>query len=230
MSHRGDVHLYEQVVGEIVRDVGHLLFLPEGEERIEANYFAVHDGEFSVPPTNERYTHSTECVLDEPMQFASIIGHMHEWGKRITIEKIDGEGVIQTIYEVDAWHAGLRDAPPVTHYPLDNALALEAGDTLRLTCEWVNDTDEDREQNQRKPKQRMRRRPHRHRNPQWRPDEPHEPYQRCRWPYHAGTGTDAKTFFTASSTVNPSTSNSGRRISRCSNTAGAMAFTSSGVT
>jgi aminoglycoside phosphotransferase (APT) family kinase protein len=38
--------------------------------------------------------------------------------------------------------AGLRDAPPVTHYPLDNALALEAGDTLRLTCEWENDTDE----------------------------------------------------------------------------------------
>jgi hypothetical protein len=126
----------------VVRDVGHLLFLPDDEERIEANYFALHDGAFSVPPTNERYTHSTDCVLEEPMQFASIIGHMHEWGKRIVIEKIDGEGAIETIYEVAEWHAGLRDAPPVTHYPLDNALSLEAGDTLRLTCEWENDTDE----------------------------------------------------------------------------------------
>lgn len=124
-----------------VRDVGHLMFLPEDEERIEANYFTLHDGSFSIPPNNEPYSHSTDCVLDQPIQFASVIGHMHEWGKHITVEKITAEGT-ETIYEVEGWHPGLRDAPPVTHYPLADALQLEAGDTLRLTCEWLNDTNE----------------------------------------------------------------------------------------
>lgn len=125
----------------LVRDVGNLVFLPENEERIEANYFAIHDGDFSVPPTNASYKHSVDCVIDQPVQFASIIGHMHEWGQRVTVEKIEASGNTM-IYEVADWGPQFRDAPPVTHYPLDNALSMNTGDTMRLTCEWVNDTGE----------------------------------------------------------------------------------------
>lgn len=125
----------------LVRDVGNFIFLPPEETRIEANYMVINDLNLQIPPNNQPYTHATDCVLEQPMQFAALTGHMHEWGKRVFIEKINAEGST-TIYDVPAWSPKFRDAPPVTHLPLAAPITVAQGETLRVTCEWVNDTDE----------------------------------------------------------------------------------------
>ena len=48
----------------------------------------VNDDAFKIPPTGDRYAHTTECTLEHPFQFAAMLGHMHEWGKSITVERI----------------------------------------------------------------------------------------------------------------------------------------------
>ena len=126
----------------LVRDVGILRDLPANKESIEASYLVLNSDSFEVPGTNERFSHTTECTVDVRFQFASMIGHMHEWGKSIKVEHVDMEGAATTIYEVDAWTAAYRDAPPIESWPIDDPLVFEAGDTLRLTCEWQNDTNE----------------------------------------------------------------------------------------
>jgi hypothetical protein len=125
----------------LVRDVANIRYLAEGVEKIEANYFVINDNVVNIPPTGVPHSQTTNCTVQQRFQFAAMNGHMHEWGKHITIEHVDGAGVA-TLYEVPAWHAGLRDSPPIERYPLDAPLVVEAGDTLRVTCEWLNNTDE----------------------------------------------------------------------------------------
>jgi hypothetical protein len=126
----------------LIRDVANITYLPDSEHRIEANYLTLNDGSFSIPATNEHYTHSNECVMDQDYNIAALMGHMHEWGKSIKIEKVDGEGAITKLYEIPEWTAQFRDLAPVTHYETTDPLTLHAGDTLRVTCDWMNDTDE----------------------------------------------------------------------------------------
>ena len=126
----------------VIRDVGTFTYLPADEQRIEASYMAINDSSLRIPANNERYSHSTDCIIDQPMQFAALLGHMHEWGQRIVVEKISPVGT-STIYEVAHWSAQFRDAPPVTHLPLAEPLTADEGDILRVTCEWQNDTGEE---------------------------------------------------------------------------------------
>ena len=125
----------------LVRDVGNFLFLPADEERIEANFMVINDLNLNIPPTDESYVHSTACAIERPMQFAALTGHMHEWGQRVFVEKITADGTT-IIYDQPDWSPKFRDAPPVTRMPLDAPITVDVGDTLRITCEWINDTDE----------------------------------------------------------------------------------------
>jgi len=127
----------------IIRDAANFIYLPPDEQRIEAQYLVVNDGELAIPANNEHYTHTTDCVIEQDeLQFAAMTGHMHEWGKHITIEAIPASGAASTIYDVPDWTAKFRDAPPVTHLPLAEPVVLHHGDTLRVTCDWLNDTDD----------------------------------------------------------------------------------------
>jgi hypothetical protein len=123
----------------VIRDGGNFLYLGADEERIEASYIVLNDSNLDIPPTNEHFTHTTECTIPHDLQIASVMGHMHEWGKAITIEHENADGVTE-VYSVDQWTAAYRDAAPITRYPLDEPLTFAAGDTLRVTCDWVNDT------------------------------------------------------------------------------------------
>lgn len=125
----------------LVRDVGNLIFLPSDEQRIEANFLVLNDDSFTIPTGNAPYRHTTECTLTQRLQFAALNGHMHEWGRSTSIERVAADGTTTTLYDEPHWTAALRDAPPIVRFAVDDPLVFEAGDTLRLSCEWQNDTD-----------------------------------------------------------------------------------------
>jgi hypothetical protein len=65
-------------------------------------------------------------------QLLTVFGHMHEIGRRYTLD-IEG----QRVHTVDPWRADLRDAPPQTMY-WGVPWPIPAGARLRSTCEWMN--------------------------------------------------------------------------------------------
>ncbi len=124
----------------LVRDVANFIYVQDGEQRIEAQYFVINDGSFEIPANNEHYTHTTACTLDQDFTFSAVAGHMHEWGKHVTIEGLSPTGDVTPIYDVANWNGSDRDAPPVTQFDMSNPLTFHQGDTLQVTCDWVNDT------------------------------------------------------------------------------------------
>ena len=127
----------------LTRDVVNFIFLPPSEHRIEANYLVLNDDSFNIPHNGQHYTHSAECTMPQQFQFAAMHGHMHEWGKHTFIEKITPDGTATTIYDQPNWSAEFRDAPPIIDFPLADPLVFNAGDKLRVTCDWLNDGDKD---------------------------------------------------------------------------------------
>lgn len=120
-----------------VKDVADMHFTQEIGDRVEAGYFTLsHNG---IDLGDGESTISTECTLGERRQLASLLGHMHEWGKSIVVERVR-DGVVDELYRVDEWTAEYRDLPPVTMYGLEQPEVLEPGDVFRVTCTFDNDT------------------------------------------------------------------------------------------
>lgn len=107
------------------------------------NFFALTDLTFNVP--NDLAEHSTElnCTVPEDGIEVLLFGpHMHEWGTHLEIERVDVEGNVTMLHEVAEWRADYRDLPPVQKY-FDDPLVLNAGETIRLSCSWINDLERD---------------------------------------------------------------------------------------
>lgn len=105
------------------------------------NQFVVFDGSFNVPP-GEVLTRSTTCEVTETVQLVKLLGHMHEWGKYYSLEKVDAQGnTLEMLYEQTTWHEEFASNPPVTTYDKNTPLVLEKGTLLRQTCEWWNTED-----------------------------------------------------------------------------------------
>lgn len=124
-----------------VRDFMVLETMQPEEVETPLNFFALTDLSFSVP--NDLEEHSTElnCTVPEDGVQVLLFGpHMHEWGTHLEIERIDGEGNVTTLHQVEEWRADYRDLPPVMKY-FEEPLTLNASDTIRLRCTWINDLD-----------------------------------------------------------------------------------------
>jgi hypothetical protein len=105
------------------------------------NYFVTLDETFAVPPQAE-YTHVTHCEVPQDFDMVLTLGHMHEAGRRYTLEVIDeAENVMATLRD-DAWEPAFTSHPPIDHYTMAQPLELTAGTVLRQTCTWHNDTAE----------------------------------------------------------------------------------------
>jgi hypothetical protein len=122
-----------------VRDVAVLEYIEEDEVETWAAPMVLNDGDFVIPP-GESATKSIDCAFQTDWNVLYLLGHMHEWGSAIRVEAIDGE-TVTTIYDQPEWEPSYRDAPPTNTYAPGEFL-LPATTTLRLTCEWFNDTDE----------------------------------------------------------------------------------------
>ncbi len=80
-----------------------------------------------------------EVVLEQELNVLVLLGHMHEWGTTFSTSIVDA-GIQTPIYEVETWEATFRDAPPTNSYA-PGELTLAEGTTIRMSCEWFNETD-----------------------------------------------------------------------------------------
>jgi hypothetical protein len=103
------------------------------------NMWVMNDLAFSIPPAAPGKSVTT-CTVDKDVQTVTLLGHMHELGKRFTLERVDAQGnSLQTIYQHD-WQPLYASHPPLITGTLAAPLTLKAGTILRQTCEWDNVT------------------------------------------------------------------------------------------
>lgn len=135
----------------VISDLVNLFFLEEGVPEcplddslapgcfVEANFMVANHATIQIPASAEPYTTTTRCTVDERTKVHSLIGHMHDWGSQITIDRLRGGGRT-TVYSVDEWQVEYRDYPPVNDYSIAEPLVFEAGDSIEVTCSYANST------------------------------------------------------------------------------------------
>ncbi len=121
-----------------VEDVVDLQTLEANEVKAFANSFVLVDGGFKVPPRGEA-TSVSDCVVPKDLDLLLLLGHMHEWGSRYKLERIDEatNKPVEMLYET-AWEPLFTSHPPVTSYDPQKPLHLPKGTRLRQTCTWKN--------------------------------------------------------------------------------------------
>jgi hypothetical protein len=126
-----------------IRDVVNLEFADDATTVKEAAYWTETSTGFSIPTGEHKVTDN--CTMHGDLTVLSVLGHMHEWGKKFTFNVTPAGGTAPTTptYAVDDWTAQYRDSPPLTLYPDNQPLVLHDGDVLTMTCEWNNDTGGD---------------------------------------------------------------------------------------
>ncbi|GDX82434.1 hypothetical protein LBMAG42_42450 [Deltaproteobacteria bacterium] len=94
----------------------------------------------SLPPAQSSSA-SLDCAIDEPIALLFVRGHQHEWGAGVTLDRVDGAGLVAPLYDSGPWQASYREAAPTTTF-WDAPELISAGSTLRTNCQWFNDTDD----------------------------------------------------------------------------------------
>lgn len=122
----------------LVNDVSVSATIPVDEVEIWAAPVVMNHQQFELPP-GEETTISFDCLFTPQYNFLYLAGHMHEWGKHITLERVVDDVVVETLYDTE-WDPSYRDLPPLVDYGA--GYALPENTTLRTTCTWLNDTDE----------------------------------------------------------------------------------------
>jgi hypothetical protein len=96
---------------------------------------------WEIPPNGE-YTTTSECKYGEDVPYVLALGHMHEWGHHVTIDVQRAAGGTETLID-EAWTPdSATTAGGGTIFSLENPFVIHKDDTVRLTCNWRNDTSE----------------------------------------------------------------------------------------
>lgn len=95
--------------------------------------------DFAVP-AGETKTVEYECTAPAQMNLITLLGHMHEFGKSITIQVGPSGGPMETLYEVMEWKSEYRDKSPLREWSVDEPHVIEAGEVMHVSCTWTNDS------------------------------------------------------------------------------------------
>ena len=106
-----------------------------------ADSFAIIDSEFKIPAGAKKYTRVKECKLDKDLDIHLLLGHTHEHGVLFQLDLLrEGADAEMLYYATDG--KLLRSNPEIKLFS-SAPYKFRAGDTLRMTCGWDNDTDHD---------------------------------------------------------------------------------------
>lgn len=105
-----------------------------------ANFVASSHESWTIPAKAPLETTST-CTLNNDVQLVTMLGHMHELGKRYKAEMIDPAGKTTPLLDV-VWQASYASHPPITKFTPEKPLVLKKGTKIRQTCKWDNETAE----------------------------------------------------------------------------------------
>jgi hypothetical protein len=101
---------------------------------------AIINEDFEIPAGAQEYTRVTECTMDEDMDIYMMLGHTHEHGVFFEVERVAaGSSDSEVLYHATDGKL-LRESPQIKQW--NDPLRWSAGDTVRVTCKWTNDTDQ----------------------------------------------------------------------------------------
>jgi hypothetical protein len=119
-----------------VEDAVDVHFLPPDRLVHLGAPFVIHDDAWEIP-ARQQLRHTAECVVQRDHNIGLLLGHLHEWGVRFSLQRQKSDGTIEMLYD-EPWEAAYSSHPPVNTYGLEEPLLLHAGDRLIQTCEWMN--------------------------------------------------------------------------------------------
>lgn len=106
--------------------------------RQPAQLFTVLTTNLELPPRADAHA-TTECTVQQDLQFFDFGGHAHEYGKHVHVDRVRG-GVTEALYDHD-WQPEFQSDPPLLNFGLNAPLELHKGDVLRLSCDYHNTED-----------------------------------------------------------------------------------------
>jgi hypothetical protein len=122
-----------------VNDSVKLKLLEPSEVKEYVNFWVINDASFNVPPNGSATSVST-CTVPKDLNTVLLLGHMHDHGKRYTLERLDDKGnAVETMYDQE-WQPDYAGHPPLVTATLEEPMFIPAGTTFRQTCTWNNNT------------------------------------------------------------------------------------------
>lgn len=110
------------------------------EELVVARSRAVVATDWELSP-GEVTTATTDCVYEQDTPVVMTLGHEHQWGTHVRAEVVRADGQIDMLFD-HPFSPEMESNPRVFYYPVETPLMIRAGDAIRFTCEWMNDTAE----------------------------------------------------------------------------------------
>jgi hypothetical protein len=126
----------ETVDGYTVIDIK---FAEVDPSRTIASLFPVGGMQFEIP-ANGPGEFSGGCAVPERMQVIGISNHMHEFGQNQITEVVRANGEVVVLREDQSWSYDLQFAAEWDFWSVDDPFILEAGETIRTHCSWLNTT------------------------------------------------------------------------------------------
>lgn len=108
------------------------------KDLIIARSLVLNATDFVIPPHSPGQGF-VECAFDREVKLISALGHAHEWGTHVKVER---SGSVNEIILDHPYQYEYVVHPRVTYFPVANPYVVHAGDRLRLTCQWMNTEDE----------------------------------------------------------------------------------------
>ena len=106
--------------------------------RQPAQLFAEYTAAVKLPP-RAAATATTDCVIQQDLNFFALGGHAHEWGTHVSLS-VDRNAATEVLYD-HKWQPEFQSNPPLTYYDTKTPLVLHKGDVLHVTCDYQNVTD-----------------------------------------------------------------------------------------
>ncbi len=124
----------KEVLGESVVDVK--LADASPAHRV-ASFFTNTSLRYELAPQSKTSVDIT-CKLKQDIPLLMFANHQHQLGTSVFTEQIQPDGTRIDVKRDDHWNYEWAFNPNFSYRPLDQPLVLEAGNTLRTHCEWMN--------------------------------------------------------------------------------------------
>ncbi len=111
---------------------------PPDPSRQVADLFTVVTTQIDVPAHAAGHA-TAECAVGEDLSLIALGGHAHEWGRHVSVARAGSAS--EMLYD-QPWTAERSFNPVIQRYEVDSPLRVAAGDTLRVDCDYQNDTDD----------------------------------------------------------------------------------------
>jgi hypothetical protein len=109
----------------------------EEKDLMIARSFIVMSTNFKVDAQTEGEA-SVDCKLEEDVKLVTAGGHAHEWATHVKGQRL---GSASDVVFDDPYTEDNVTHPTIWYYEADKPYTMNKGDTVRMTCKWMNTTD-----------------------------------------------------------------------------------------